>query len=277
MRSIFGTLDRSIDSVVLIPSYNDNKGLVATLESLNDEIELNVLIVDDGSKQPVVDLLSSHSFSQNIVVITLHENQGIIKALNTGLKFSYTEGIRFVFRLDACDINVKGRFEKQLNLLQSLDLALVGGGVEYFSEDKSEKLFLRPPLVSDEIAAKQKYRTCFVHPTVLLDLGKLKLDFLYSSKYQHAEDYELFLRVTKFFPTGNVDAIVTKCLVRFEGLSLTNRKLQLKSVLKAQCVNFDYLSLYSYFGLFKTINLLFIPRSFIEFLKIRVFKSYEKK
>lgn len=275
MYSVCGELNQKSNSAVLIPSYCDNEGLIKTLDSLEDEEYINIVIVDDGSYVSVASFLVDYTFKQNIVVITLESNKGIVEALNTGLKFLHENNVQYVFRLDACDINVKGRFAKQLDRIRSTNSALVGGCVEFFFEESNHTQILRLPSLSKEIAKKQFYRTCFVHPAVLLDLNKLNLDYMYSSKFKHAEDYELFLRITQKFNTTNVEDIVTKCIIRNNGLSLSNRKMQVFSVLKAQITHFKVNNVYSYIGVIKTSILLIAPRSFVEIIKKKVFSLYE--
>ena len=80
----------SLDFYVLIPCYNDQEGLVRSLESIHyDTAKFAVLIVDDGSAIPVqhAHLLSFVAAGFSINIITLPSNQGIVKALNAGLKW----------------------------------------------------------------------------------------------------------------------------------------------------------------------------------------------
>ena len=276
MYRVSGQLNHAYDSVVLIPSYQDNDGLLITLESLNEENNpINILIVDDGStvsvESRVRDLFSHH----NIVVITLEENRGIITALNIGLDFCCDHKIRFVYRLDAYDINVKGRLEKQKKLMKRSGSALVGGAVEYFCESGESISTLYLPTRSSEIKRLQVFRSCFIHPAVLLDLKLLGRDFRYLHDFRHAEDYELFLRISRSFEVANIEDVVTRCLIRHGGISLSNRRDQLVSVFNAQVKYFDWLSKYSYLGVLKTICLYFFPRNIVEFIKIKILKVHQ--
>lgn len=251
-------------SSFLIPSYNDNDFLLRTLESIDNE-GIHILIVDDGSEVRVEKFISNYNFNSEITVVTLEENQGIIRALNEGLLYLKENMFRYIFRIDAGDININGRVDKQLEFLVSKKLGMLGGHVEYYTNDNKFAHYL--PIEDVEIKRLQYMRSCFIHPSVVFDLDKI--DGLYSENFKYAEDYELFLRVLKHpgVNVGNLDEIVVQCLVRSDGISLSNRRKQIVSVIKAQVVHFDVKNKYSYLGVFKSILLLVLPYGVVEKLK----------
>lgn len=263
--NVFGKLDPALNFSILIPSYNDNSGLIDTLESLSDEIYSNILIVDDGSDYPVYDLLKKYITPHNIVILQLKKNSGIIIALNSGIDFLYNNRIRYVYRLDSCDLHCNGRIKKQMDKMVSTGAAIVGGHVEYFDDNSS--FILELPTEYEQIKRMQYYRSCFIHPAVLLDLSKIETVNTYKKKYLHAEDYDLFLRVVKKNTAVNIDEIVVKCLIRSNGLSLSNRKKQISSVLKSQMDNIAVLNIFSYLGILKTIVIMIVPMKIVNIIK----------
>lgn len=254
-------------SAFLIPSYNDNEELKKTLFSLDGE-GIDILVVDDGSEVPVSSALETSDFNFNFDIMRLHKNQGIIYALNTGIELLRAKGYQYIFRMDAGDINIPGRVDKQLELMNKKNLVLVGGHVEYFSH--KEHFVHKVPLDARTITNQQCFRSCFIHPSVLMDIRYIPTADVYSSFYVHAEDYELFLRLSKKFASriGNVDQPVVKCLIRSSGISLSNRTQQIKSVIKAQCNHFEYSNFYSYLGLLKSVFLLCIPYEIVQKIKL---------
>lgn len=262
---VCGSLDSEINFSILIPSYNDNDGLLKTLDSLKGEIYSNVVIVDDGSKYPVVDFLSNIKTYHNIVVLELHQNSGIIVALNSGIDFLHKNKIRYVYRLDSCDINCTGRLALQMEKMISTGAMMVGGQVEYF--DEKSNFILKLPTEYHNIKNMQFYRSCFIHPAVLLDLHQICCENPYRKKFRHAEDYDLFLRIVRNGLAVNIDQIVVKCFVRANGLSLSNRRAQIISVLKSQIDNRSLFNIYFYIGVFKTLLMLIAPLSFVNSIK----------
>src|SRR5207247_1521584 len=114
-----------------IPCYNDQEGLLRSLKSIHyDTAKFAVLIVDDGSEIAVqhAHLLPFISSGFSIDIITLPANQGITKALNTGLRWlQQKKGFDFVARLDCGDICDKNRFYQQVQFLRThTEIDLVG-------------------------------------------------------------------------------------------------------------------------------------------------------
>lgn len=264
-------------SAVLIPCFNDTEGLKATLSSLDGDCFFNVLVIDDGSSVILSDCIDTEAYSFNLTVLRLSENSGIITALNTGLSFLLNKKVVNCFRLDCCDLHVKGRFEKQLNFADENGLFLVGGAVEFFDEDQNSLSTIVLPSSDSDIKKKQCYRSCFIHPSVMINLAVLNDVGYYNQKYAHAEDYDFFFRVSKKFKVGNLEDVVVKCLIRQSGLSLSNRNGQIKSVLRSQFDNADWFNLYTYIGMIKTILLFIAPRKFIEIIKTNFFNIYSEK
>jgi len=248
----------------LIPSYNDNELLIKTLNSIDGE-GIHILIVDDGSNIKVNDYISNCNFTSEITVITFEHNRGIVKALNAGLLFLKKNNYRYVFRIDAGDCNISGRVDKQLNSLIKQELGMIGGHVEYYNSENKFIHYL--PLCDIEIRELQHMRSCFIHPSMAIDTNRVK--GLYSENFMHAEDYEFFLRLLREqeIKVANLDEVVVKCLVRSDGISLSNRRMQIFSVIKAQLKHFDLRNRYSYLGLLKSFILLVLPYKVTENLK----------
>ena len=101
------------DLIVLMPVYNDQKDMIRTLDSINeDNNDFSVLIIDDGSKTPLT--LNNKQYKFTVKIHRLTVNKGITGALNAGLDLiSEMDNIRYIARLDAGDIQVKNRFKTQ--------------------------------------------------------------------------------------------------------------------------------------------------------------------
>ena len=78
---------------LIIPVYNEEKGIEDTLTALNpflDEKSFEVIIVDDGSSDNTSSILSAF---EKIRLITHDKNRGYGAALKTGIKNSFGEVI----------------------------------------------------------------------------------------------------------------------------------------------------------------------------------------
>ncbi|UFK94533.1 glycosyltransferase [Providencia rettgeri] len=69
---------------VIILSYNGEKYIKETIDSvlLQDHDNINIIIVDDNSKTPTLDILHKYKTIPNISIIYNYENKGIVKNVN---------------------------------------------------------------------------------------------------------------------------------------------------------------------------------------------------
>src|SRR5436305_14517713 len=103
------------DLCILIPCYNNKPGLIETIKSIVCWRPTIILIIDDGSPDP----LNAHELKSITLhsVLLIHEpvNRGIVSSLNIGLeKIEKLFTTSFVARLDCFEICRKDRIEKQL-------------------------------------------------------------------------------------------------------------------------------------------------------------------
>lgn len=82
---------------IIIPYYNEKNTIKPLLDRIYKQdfpIPIEIIIVDDGSKTPLKNLIQDEISSNRVKVITLPENQGKGIAIRVGLK--YTTGNIFV-------------------------------------------------------------------------------------------------------------------------------------------------------------------------------------
>jgi len=92
---------------VIIPCFNSQNTILKTLYSIESQdlekeqkSQIEVIVVDDGSKEPVVETINPHisNFSFNLRVIRLEKNSGLSTARNVGISSSKNE---FLILLDS--------------------------------------------------------------------------------------------------------------------------------------------------------------------------------
>jgi glycosyltransferase involved in cell wall biosynthesis len=99
---------------VIIPNYNYEKFIAATVESVLSQTYKNIeiIIVDDGSKDNSLEVLKQ--FNNKIQVIE-QKNAGVSAARNHGVSLSTGEFVAF---LDADDIWLPEKLERQIEKIQ---------------------------------------------------------------------------------------------------------------------------------------------------------------
>jgi glycosyltransferase involved in cell wall biosynthesis len=231
----------SFDFVVVIPCFNDKNGLIRALKSIHyDPSKYAILIIDDGSTEPLDKsaLLSFLHPGTTIAIRRLSGNRGITRALNAGINWLTCESagaidFKYIARLDCGDICDARRFEKQVNFLdQHPEIDLLGSWCVFQDDETGERLVYRTPTEDRQIKRAMYFRNVFIHPTVMWRKDIMTLNN-YPENFPHAEDYGLFYGwIDKNIKTAVIPEILVTCRISHKGLSLANRKSQLKSRMK---------------------------------------------
>jgi glycosyltransferase involved in cell wall biosynthesis len=256
---------------VLIPCYNDAPGLVQSLQSIQYEVDqFAVVVVDDGSAVPV-DLGGLKSLAPHIRhlhLIRLPQNSGITIALNTGLRWimDHTEA-PYIARLDCRDTCHPQRFYKQVTFLNThASIGLLGTWCTFREAATGRSYAYTTPLEHEQIINAMHLCNVFIHPCVMFRTALLKQSGLYPYDYSHAEDYALFwsmLQVTKGAVLGEC---LMDCAITQQGLSLSNRKAQLRSR-RNVVQRFGSNTLWKLLGFIKLSILLIVPNPLLLRLK----------
>jgi GT2 family glycosyltransferase len=109
-------MNKSASLSVVIPCYNAERYLASTVDSvlLQNGPDLEVVIVDDGSRDGSADLIRQRYGSVSNVRLLQQANQGVAAARNHGVREARGEWIAFV---DADDIWLPGKLRAQMDLL----------------------------------------------------------------------------------------------------------------------------------------------------------------
>lgn len=247
---------------LLIPVYNDQLGLNLSLSTLPDDLSLDVIVVDDGSKPPIQ--LQMLPAPHRGFLLRLEKNRGIEHALNHGLNWILERGYEYVARLDSGDVSLPHRFTEQLAFLRAHPAYALVGGQARFVDAAGKEVFRECFPTSNEVIGRTMHaRNCFVHPAVMLRTTVLREVGLYSDRYKAAEDYELFFRIMRNYKVANLESKVVSVHLNPQGISLKKRRRQIVSRLKVMLRYFDPLKTESYLGLVKNMALLVTPTHWV--------------
>ncbi len=257
---------------VLIPHYNALDRLIRSIRSIDEIIEVDLVIVDDGSD----DQLKKEDFnfyqSGNVEVINLFENQGIEHALNTGLKAIQQRDYTYIARLDCGDTCIKDRFAKQLDFLnKNQEVELIGTWVNIVDENGKLLYELKHPIEHENISKKMFLNTMFVHPSVCFRANLVEKIGYYPLKYPAAEDYAFFFNIVSKYRTANLPDILLNYELNQQSISTKKRKVQVKSRIKVIKKHF-YFGIYPLYGLLRNLILLMVSRKLTTNLKRIIYR-----
>ncbi|WP_051361071.1 glycosyltransferase [Desulfuromonas sp. TF] len=209
---------------VLMPVYQGAAHLDAALDSILDQTFANfeLLVVDDGSTDDSTTRVTARR-DERIRLLRQPYNLGLVAALNRGLDEARGE---YVARMDADDISLPQRLEKQLAFMDANpDVGICGTWMEAFSQES--KIQWQSPGTHDEILCRLLFESVLYHPTVMLRKALVdKYGLRYNKHYPYAEDYELWSRCARLFRTANMGEVLLR--YRIHGESIGGRRRQEK-------------------------------------------------
>ena len=197
---------------VLMPVWNGCRNgnesfLRLAIESILDQTfrDIEFVIVDDGSTDNTPAILKQYASNDSrIKIIVDDRNIGIVGALNHGLRHCTSP---LIARQDADDISTVTRLELQKKFLDDRpETAMCGTGMYVINEEGKLMFEIEHACNYGVIRSALKSGCSFVHGSVMY--RKSVIDSLngYSSdpRFQHAEDYELWVRMAKNHHIENI-------------------------------------------------------------------------
>ena len=180
---------------VVMPVYNGARYLPEAIESILNQTFSNfeLVIIDDGSTDNSWDILTAYAAQDSRIVLSRNsENIKLIKTLNRGLSLARGQ---YIARMDADDISLPERLERQVTYLQCHpEVGLLGTG--YYRLNVEGKRSLRqPPLTDTEIRWKLLFGNVWCHPSIMFRSQLFESGELVYRQFAHAEDYELWTRL----------------------------------------------------------------------------------
>jgi glycosyltransferase involved in cell wall biosynthesis len=216
---------------VLMPCYNAEQYLNAAIKSIVHQTyqNLHILLINDGSTDATLQICQQWAKKDNRIELIQNEsNLGLIKTLNKGISIASSP---FIARMDADDVSDLARIEKQLNHFYKNPHIDVLGSAACAIDLHGNKLNYQNPIYceSNTLALSSYFIQPFFHGSVMIRTNVLKKN-LYSKKFKHSEDFELWLRLnTLSNKLCNLNEVLYYYRINPEGVSINNEEEQKKS------------------------------------------------
>lgn len=213
-----------------MPVYNANKYVAKAIEGILSQSysDYEFLILNDGSTDNSEEIILDYRNSR-IRYFKSGENSGLIYQLNKGIELA--QG-KYIARMDADDISLPTRLEKQVEFLeQNPDCAVVGCSLRVVDE-KGKLTGESWQVLTDweRMRIQMLFQPPFPHPGVMMRADVMKESFRYDEAFYLVEDFRLWTEVAKRFRMGNIAE--TLLLYRSHGDSTTHifKSQQLKNL-----------------------------------------------
>ena len=219
---------------VVMPVYNNEKYLREAVESILAQTfrDFELIVVNDGSTDGSITVLEEYRQRDRRVVIHNHsKNQGIVAALNRGIRMGRS---KYIARMDADDISLPNRLEVQSQFLNSHpNIGLVGSGARLINS--TGRVIGYQSVVTGPLNLQWNllFNNPLIHPSVILRREVLeKMSPYYSAEFIGAEDYDLWTRMALSTQFENINTPLIK--YRLHPLSTTSalREHQLEAQLQ---------------------------------------------
>ena len=211
-------------SVIMSTYHETEEQLRGAIESILSQTYKGfefLILLDDPQNSLHRKIIESYGKQDTRIRFYINEkNIGLTNTLNKALKFVKGD---YVARMDADDISLSTRLEKQLNYLKSNDFDLIGG-ITQIVDDKGNDIYSiqKVPTDPNKIKKALRYGQCIAHPTWL---GKKEV-FDSLSGYRNiplCEDYDFTLRAQlKGYRISNLNEVVLKYRMTENSISRNN-------------------------------------------------------
>ncbi len=222
---------------ILMPCYNAELYVEEALTSLIGQTykNLEILLIDDGSTDRTPEILAKFAAQDTRIRIVRNEtNLKLIPSLNKGIRLAQGE---YLARMDADDVSLPDRIERQLAFIEESGADLVSSSVIVIDE-WGKKLEVIPPRGHQQLTIE--WLSIFInpmgHPSVMAKTDVFrKHNYLEDELALHTEDYEIWARMLRHgVSMANTDVPTIKYRVNPHSVSIQHTEIQNRNF--ARCV-----------------------------------------
>ena len=208
---------------VIVPFYNGSKTICETLQSIVSQShkEVEILLVDDGSPEPIDAAIGAYSKHPQIRVIK-QKNGGVAAARNTGIKNA--KGV-FIAFCDQDDIWKPTKLEKQLPHFKNENVGLVYTWTKAINTKGFENIIA--PIHQGECfyqLTRKNFITCctvVARKALIEDIGYFRSD----RELQGVDDRYVWMRLSRLAEFAVVKEPLATYVIHGENYSLNNHKM----------------------------------------------------
>jgi len=219
---------------VVMPVYNAARFLGEAMESILAQSfkDFELIAIDDGSTDGSAEILERYARADRRVRVFRREHQRLPATLNFGCEIAAG---KYIARMDADDIALPTRFERQVEFLDRHPrVAILGTQLERIREDGTRIDVTNVPLEHAEIDANMQKFCCMFHPTVMMRAEAVRALGGYREAFFAAEDHDLWLRAAEHYELANLPEILLRYRIHTRALSFEKLEQQVMSAMAAE-------------------------------------------
>ena len=192
---------------VVLPVYNGERYVGEAIQSVLGQTfsDFELLVIDDGSTDGTQKTLNGFA-DERLRILTFPENKGLVFALNAGLREAHSE---FIARMDADDICMPQRFDRQVRFLEAHpEVSICGTWMREFGACDH---LSRPETEPEQIRAGIFFGWVMNHPTIMMRCSLLQqYGLAYDEGFRHVEDFDFLIRASEVTRLANLPEFLVR-------------------------------------------------------------------
>jgi glycosyltransferase involved in cell wall biosynthesis len=196
---------KDLVSVVMATYKEDVSYVRQAIESILSQTWKNIefIIINDSPDDEEIDLMVRSIDDRRIIYLRNNENKGLAYCLNRAIRLSKGE---YIARMDADDLSVLSRLEKQVDFLKNHPHINILGTWAYSMDlEREQGGIIKYPVTYERIKASTILGSPMCHPSVMFRRCIFsEYQFYYNEDFKYTQDYEFWVRLVDRFEFYNL-------------------------------------------------------------------------
>lgn len=193
---------------VVMPSYESAPYLRSAVESIlhQSEGDIELIIVQEMGARDGTEAILNEFDDERVKIVRNDSPLGLVRSLNRGFAMARS---KYIARMDANDVSMPQRLEKQAEFLDNNpSIGVVGSAVRHIDE-KGRHLGTRTYPTSPGLVIWNMHFDCAMcHPSTMFRRSVFEEAGGYSPAAKDWEDYELWTRIMRHNSMSNVPDVL---------------------------------------------------------------------
>lgn len=192
---------------VVMPVYKGDKYLSEAVDSILNQTfsDFEFIIICDDPTDETCCIFDKYQQKDSRIKIYYQKRQGLVNSLNMGFSLAKSE---YIARMDADDISLPTRFEKQIEFMDNNpEIGICGTWIKTIGDNPGN--VSKHPCDHETIRSKLLFESSVAHPSVIIRKNIFcKNRLFYNPDETYAEDYGLWVRAITRLRFANIPEVL---------------------------------------------------------------------
>jgi hypothetical protein len=219
---------------VVMSVYNRAEFVGEAIESIVGQSfpDFELIVVNDGSTDGSREIIERYTRGDARLRAFDQPNRGLVYTANRGCALARG---KYIARLDADDVAISSRLERQVEFLERRpEVAVLGGGWYVLGKGGAGHAAFLPPEDDRTIRERLPRGNCLAQSTVMMRTDVFRAVGGYRQAFPPAEDYDLWLRISERYQLANLPYPLVYYRVHPQQATLTRIEVLAMAALAAQ-------------------------------------------